>query len=78
MSWNRSLKEQETHHIINGAENALCFTILRRSVWTRHLHNHPISEEECMRGNIFEPMAIVALDEYGGATKLCEDISKEI
>jgi hypothetical protein len=35
-SQNRRLKNQVTDHIINGAENALDFTILRRSVWTRH------------------------------------------
>jgi hypothetical protein len=36
-SQNRSLKEQETHDIINGVKDALDFIIPRRSVWTRHL-----------------------------------------
>jgi hypothetical protein len=35
-SQNRSLKVQGVHHIINGAKNALGFTVLRRSVWIRH------------------------------------------
>jgi hypothetical protein len=29
-------KKQGMHHIIDGAEDALDFTILRRGVWTRH------------------------------------------
>jgi hypothetical protein len=36
-SWNRSLKKQGMQHIIDGAKNALSFTILWRSVVTRHL-----------------------------------------
>jgi hypothetical protein len=36
MSQNRNLKKQGTHHIIDGAKDALGFTILWRSVWTRH------------------------------------------
>jgi hypothetical protein len=60
-SRNRSLKEKGAHHIVNGVKNALDFTILRRSVWTRHLQNHPISGKECARGGIVELMTIVTL-----------------
>jgi hypothetical protein len=35
-SRNRSLKKQGTHHIIDGVNDAFGFTILRRSVGTRH------------------------------------------
>jgi hypothetical protein len=35
-SWNRSLKKQGAQQIIDGVEDTLDFTILRRSVGTRH------------------------------------------
>jgi hypothetical protein len=35
-SWNRNLKKQGAQYIINGVEDALGFTILRRSVQIRH------------------------------------------
>jgi hypothetical protein len=35
-SRNRSLKKQGTQHIIDGANDAFSFTVLRRSVGTRH------------------------------------------
>jgi hypothetical protein len=59
-----------------GAENALGFTILWRSVWTRHPHNHHISGEECARGTIVKLTTIITLDDFDGAAKLCGDISK--
>jgi hypothetical protein len=75
-SQNRSLKEQGTHHIIDGANDAFGFTILRRSVGTRHLQKDPFGGEECARGGIVELTAIVALDGFDGAAKLCGDISE--
>jgi hypothetical protein len=77
-SQNRSLKEQGAQHIINGAKDALDFTVLWRSVWTRHSQNHPIGGEECARGGVVELTTIVALDDFDGATKLCGDISEKI
>jgi hypothetical protein len=35
-SRNRSLKKQGTQHIIDGVNDALCFTVLWRSLGTRH------------------------------------------
>jgi hypothetical protein len=77
VSRNRSLKEQGAQHIINGVNDALGFTILWRIVWIRHPQNHPFSGEECTRWGVVEPMAIVALDNFDGAAKLCGDISKK-
>jgi hypothetical protein len=37
VSRNRRMKEQRMYHIIDGAMNVLSFTVLWRSVWTRHL-----------------------------------------
>jgi hypothetical protein len=77
-SQNRSLKEHGSHHIINGVKNVVNFIVLRRIVWARHPQNHPISGEECARGGLVKLMAIVALDDFDGATKLCGDISEKL
>jgi hypothetical protein len=45
-SRNRSLKKQGTQHIINGVKDALDFTVLRRSIWTRHPQKYPICGKE--------------------------------
>jgi hypothetical protein len=77
-SQNRSLKEQVAHHIINGVENTLVFTVLQRSVWTRCSQNHPISDKKCVRGSIVELTIIIALDGFDDVAKLCGDISEKI
>jgi hypothetical protein len=64
-------------HIINGAEDALGFTVLRRSVGKRHPQKYPFGGEECARGGVIKLMTIVALDGFDGAAKLCGDISKK-
>jgi hypothetical protein len=76
VSWNRSLKKLGTHHIIDGVKDALSFTILRRSIGTRHPQNYPFGREECARGSVIKLTAIVALDNFDGAAKLCGDISE--
>jgi hypothetical protein len=78
VSRNRSLKEQGTQHIIDGAKDAFGFTILRRSVGTRHPQKYLFGGEECARGGIIELTTIVALDCFDGAAKLCGDISEKI
>jgi hypothetical protein len=75
VSQNRSLKKQGTQYIIDGENDALGFTVLRRSVWTRHSQKHPIGGEECTRGGVIKLMTIVTLDGFDGAAKLCGDIS---
>jgi hypothetical protein len=77
-SWNRSLKKQGAQHITNGAEDAFGFTVLLRSVGTRHPQKYPFGGEECMRGGVIELTAIVALDGFDGAAKLCGNISKKL
>jgi hypothetical protein len=64
-------------HIINGAEDALGFTVLQRSVGTRHPWKYPFGGEECARGTIIKLTAIVALDDFNGTAKLCGDISEK-
>jgi hypothetical protein len=77
-SRNRSLKKQGTQHIIDGAKDALGFTVLWRSVGTRHPQKYPFGGEECTRGGVIELMTIVALDGFDGAAKLCGDISEKM
>jgi hypothetical protein len=74
-SRNRSLKKQGTQHIIDDVKDALGFTVLRRSVGTRHPQKNPFGGKECTRGGIIELMVIVALNDFDGAAKLCGDIS---
>jgi hypothetical protein len=57
-------------------ENALGFTVLRRSVWIRYPQNHHTSCKECAGGGVVELMAIFAFDDFDGAAKLCGDISE--
>jgi hypothetical protein len=77
-SRNRSLKKEGAQYIINGAEDVLGFTILWRSVGTRHPQKYPFGDEECMRGGVIELTTIVTLDDFDGAAKLCGDISEKI
>jgi hypothetical protein len=78
VSRNRSLKKQRTHHIIDDAKDALGFTVLRRTVGTRHLQKYSFGGEECARGGIVELMTIITLDDFDGAAKLCGDISDKM
>jgi hypothetical protein len=54
-------------------KDALNFTVLWRSIWTRHPQKYPFGGEECARGNVIELTTIVSLDGIDGAAKLCED-----
>jgi hypothetical protein len=76
-SQNRSLKEQGTQHIIDSANDAYDFTVLWRSVGTRHPQKYPFGGEECVRGGVIKLTAIVTLDCFDGAAKLCGDISEK-
>jgi hypothetical protein len=57
-------------------KDALDNIVLRRSVGTRHPQKYPFGCEECARRGIIELTAIVTLDDFDGATKLCGDISE--
>jgi hypothetical protein len=74
-SQNRNMKKHGTHHIIDGVKHAFNFTVPRRSVWIKHPQKYPFGGKECVRGGIIELTAIVTLDDFDGATKLCGDIS---
>jgi hypothetical protein len=76
-SQNRSLKEQGTQHIIDGAKDAFGFTVLRRSVRIRHPQKYLFGGKACARGGVIELTVIVTLDCFDGAVKLCRDISEK-
>jgi hypothetical protein len=71
------MKKQGARCIIDGADDALSFTVLWWSVGIRHPQKNPFGGEECARGSVIELTAIVALDDFDGATKLCENISEK-
>jgi hypothetical protein len=75
-SRNRSLKKQGTQHIIDGANDAFGFTVLRRNVGTRHPQKDSFGGDLCTRGGVIELTTIVALDGFDGAAKLCGDKQK--
>jgi hypothetical protein len=77
-SQNRSLKKQGMHHFIDGAKDALNFTVPQRNVWTRHPQKYPIRGKECARGDVIELMVIITLDGFDGMVKLCGDISEKM
>jgi hypothetical protein len=61
------------NNVIYSAKSTLNFTVLRRSVGEGHPQNHPMSGEECSRADIIELTAVVALNSFDGAAKLCGD-----
>jgi hypothetical protein len=77
-SRNRILKIQGTQHIIDGANDVFGFTVLRRSIGTRHPQKDPFGGEECVRGGVIELTAIITLDGFDGAAKPCGDISEKM
>jgi hypothetical protein len=56
----------------------LSFTVLQRSVCAGHPQNHPMNGEECSRGGIVELTAVVTLNNFDGAAKLCGDKGKKM
>jgi hypothetical protein len=68
------LKEQGTHHIINGMDDALSFTILRGSVRTRHPQKHAIGGEEGPSARVVKLAPVITLDSLGGVAELCGHI----
>jgi hypothetical protein len=62
---------------MDGAKDMFTFTILQRSVGTRHPQKYPFGDDDCARGGIIKLMSIIELDGFDGAAKLCGDISEK-
>jgi hypothetical protein len=65
------LKKQRTHHIVSGTDDALSFTILRRSVGTQYLQEHVVGEEEGPSARVVKLTPVIALDVLEGGAELC-------
>ena len=72
------LKQQGANNIIDGADNALSFTILRRGVGAGHAEMDALSEEKGPSAGIVELLAIVALNGLHRGTKLSGDVGDEV
>ena len=44
--WKATLKEQSAKNVVDGAKDALCFTVLLRGVGARHMEDCTLGEEE--------------------------------
>ena len=44
--WKATLKEQSAKNVVDGAKDALCFTVLLRGVGARHTEDCTLGEEE--------------------------------
>jgi hypothetical protein len=51
--WNTSLKQERADNIVDGTNDALGFTILRRGVGARHTKMNAPSEEESTGTGVF-------------------------
>lgn len=71
------LKQQIANDIISGTNDAFSFTVLGRSVGTRHAKVNAVGQEECAGAEVVELAAVVALNSLNGDPKLCADISKK-
>ena len=72
------LKQQGASSIIDGANHAPNFTVLRRSVWAGHAQVNAVGEEEGARARVIKLTPIVALDSFHRGPKLCAHIRKEV
>jgi hypothetical protein len=61
------------HHIVSGTDDALSFTILRRSVGTRHPQKHTVGEEG-PSARIVKLTPVITLDVLDGGAELCGHI----
>jgi hypothetical protein len=72
------MDKQRVDDIVNGANDAFSFTILRGHVRTQHLESCPFRQKKGLGGRVVKLMPVVALDGLDGAAKLSSNISKEV
>ena len=71
-------KQQGASGIINRANHALSFTVLRRGVGAGHVQMDSMGEEERACAGVVKLTPIVALDSFHHGPKLCARIRKEV
>jgi hypothetical protein len=74
----RSLDKQRADDIVNGANDALGFTILRGRVRTRYLELCRFRQKKGPSGRVVKLTPVVALYGLDGAAELSSNISKEV
>ena len=73
-----SLKQHGASIIIDSANHALSFTVLRRGVGAGHVQMDSMGEEERACAGVVKLTPIVALDSFHHDAELCAHIGKEI
>ena len=73
-----SLKQHGASSIIDSANHALSFTVLRRGVWAGHAKVYAVGEEEGASAGVVKLTPIVALDSFHHSTKLCANMREEV
>jgi len=76
--WKGGLKQKAAHNIVEGTNEALSFTVLRRGVGTRHAEMHAVGEEERARAGVVKLLAVVALDCLHSRAKLSSQVGKKV
>jgi hypothetical protein len=72
------LKEQGANNIIDRANNAFSFTVLRRGVRAGHAKVNALGEEELPGAGVVELSPIVALDSFDAGVKLSGGMGDEV
>ena len=72
------LKQYGASSIVDGANHALSFTVLRRSVWAGHAQVNTIGEEEGACARVVKLAPIIALHRFHHGTKLWTHLRKEV
>jgi hypothetical protein len=73
-----SLDKQHADDIVNGANDAFGFTILRGRVRTRHPELCPFRQKKGLGGRVVKLTPVVASYGLDGAAELSSNISKEV
>jgi hypothetical protein len=73
-----SLEYKRVHNVISGMNDALCAPILGRGVRAGHMHGYAMGEKEGMYASIVKLRAVITLDDFNGAPKLCTKMSNEV
>ena len=76
--WYRGLQKEGSDGIIQGAEDAFGFTVLRRCMWAGATQQDALGSEEGGDGVVHELRAVVRLKTFDREAKLRVRISNEL
>ena len=72
------LKQEGAHNVVDGTNDALSLTVLRRSIGARHAQVCTMGEEERAGAGVIELPTIVALDGLHCGAKLGANIREKV